>query len=100
MNCYYNAKTLVECLNKVDYAICVFTEVQLKQSETSSKCPDPPNGASPWLFYKDYCYAFDMAFYNYSTYTADTARKLCKKLGMPKLCTSFSWLKSYFSVLF
>ncbi|ETE69553.1 Lymphocyte antigen 75, partial [Ophiophagus hannah] len=55
-------------------------EVQLKQTETSSKCPDSPNGASQWLYYKDYCYAFDMAFYNYSIYTADTAKKVCKKL--------------------
>ncbi|KAM3853748.1 lymphocyte antigen 75 [Vipera latastei] len=71
-----------KCSFRGDGAICYSSsnKVQLKQSETSSNCPDPPNGASPWLFYKDYCYAFDMAFYNYSTYTADTARKLCKKL--------------------
>ncbi|KAL7991693.1 hypothetical protein Chor_015949, partial [Crotalus horridus] len=71
-----------KCTSRGDGAICYSSsnKVQLKQSETSSKCPDPPNGASPWLYYKDYCYAFDMAFYNYSTYTADTARKVCKKL--------------------
>ncbi|KAK9410660.1 LY75: Lymphocyte antigen 75 [Crotalus adamanteus] len=71
-----------KCTSRGDGAICYSSsnKVQLKQSKTSSKCPDPPNGASPWLYYKDYCYAFDMAFYNYSTYTADTARKVCKKL--------------------
>ncbi|XP_060543969.1 lymphocyte antigen 75 [Pantherophis guttatus] len=71
-----------KCTSQGDGAICYSSskKVQLKQTETSSKCPDSPNGASQWLFYKDYCYAFDMAFYNYSTYTADTAKKVCKKL--------------------
>uniref|UniRef100_A0A2D4HWA4 Lymphocyte antigen 75 n=1 Tax=Micrurus lemniscatus lemniscatus TaxID=129467 RepID=A0A2D4HWA4_MICLE len=71
-----------KCTSQGDGAICYLSsnKVQLKQTETSSKCPDPPNGASQWLYYKEYCYAFDMAFYNYSTYTADTARKACKKL--------------------
>uniref|UniRef100_A0A8C6Y895 Lymphocyte antigen 75 n=1 Tax=Naja naja TaxID=35670 RepID=A0A8C6Y895_NAJNA len=71
-----------KCTAQGDGAVCYFSsnKVQLKQTETSSKCPDSPNGASQWLYYKDYCYAFDMAFYNYSTYTADTAKKVCKKL--------------------
>uniref|UniRef100_A0A8C5SS48 Lymphocyte antigen 75 n=1 Tax=Laticauda laticaudata TaxID=8630 RepID=A0A8C5SS48_LATLA len=71
-----------KCTSQGDGAICYFSsnKVQLKQTETSSKCPDSPNEASQWLYYKDYCYAFDMAFYNYSTYTRNTARKICKKL--------------------
>ncbi|XP_026530150.1 lymphocyte antigen 75-like [Notechis scutatus] len=72
-----------KCTSQGDGAICYFSsnKVQLKQTETSSKCPDSPNEASQWLHYKDYCYAFDMAFYNYSIYTGTTARKICKKLN-------------------
>uniref|UniRef100_A0A8C6Y530 Lymphocyte antigen 75 n=1 Tax=Naja naja TaxID=35670 RepID=A0A8C6Y530_NAJNA len=85
-----------KCTAQGDGAVCYFSsnKVQLKQTETSSKCPDSPNGASQWLYYKDYCYAFDMAFYNYSTYTADTAKKVCKKLEEMfwVLFTDKSWL--------
>ncbi|XP_063174385.1 lymphocyte antigen 75 [Candoia aspera] len=72
----------VKCTYRGDGAICYFpsNKMQSKQTETSPNCPKPPNGSSQWLHYKDHCYAFDMAFYNYSTYAADTAKKVCKKL--------------------
>lgn len=61
---------------------CIFTEVQSKHAEMSAKCPKTTSGTSQWIHYKDHCYAFDMAFYNFSTYTADAAKEVCRKFGM------------------
>ncbi|KAH0621413.1 hypothetical protein JD844_022701 [Phrynosoma platyrhinos] len=72
----------VECTRYVDGAICYSSsnKIPSKQAESSTKCPKTTSGSSQWIEYKDHCYAFDMAFYNFSAYTADAAKEVCKKL--------------------
>lgn len=62
------------------------TERQLQQTESFATCPKTTSGSSQWIQYNDYCYAFDVEFYNFSIYTADEAEKVCQKLGMFQFC--------------
>nr|XP_020654043.1 lymphocyte antigen 75 [Pogona vitticeps] len=72
----------MECTRRADGAICYSspTKMQSKQAEMSAKCPQITGGTSQWIQYKDHCYAFDMAFYNFSTYTVDAAKDVCRKI--------------------
>lgn len=66
----------------------VFSERQLQPQQVSraTGCPQI-SGTLQWIQYKDHCYAFDMAFYNFSVYNAEDAKKVCQKLSMFKtLC--------------
>lgn len=65
--------------NSSDVSDCIFTGVQSKHTEMSPNCPKTTSGTSQWIHYKDHCYAFDMAFYNFSTYTVDVAKDVCRK---------------------
>lgn len=64
-----------------DVKFFVFAERQLpKQVSRAPECSQL-SGALQWLQYKDHCYAFDMAFYNFSVYNAEDAKKVCQKLS-------------------
>uniref|UniRef100_A0A8C0BWH6 Lymphocyte antigen 75 n=1 Tax=Buteo japonicus TaxID=224669 RepID=A0A8C0BWH6_9AVES len=64
-----------ECTNVAEGAICY--------SPPNSKSPGCPqiSGTLKWIQYKDHCYAFDMAFYNFSVYNVEDAKKVCQKLN-------------------
>ncbi|XP_053116643.1 lymphocyte antigen 75 isoform X2 [Hemicordylus capensis] len=72
----------MKCTHDVDGAICYTpsNERPSKQTESATKCPKTTIGSSHWIQYKDHCYAFDMAFYNFSVYSAKEAKEVCKKL--------------------
>ncbi|XP_062972567.1 lymphocyte antigen 75 [Elgaria multicarinata webbii] len=72
----------MECTRRVDGAVCNSPSMKMhsKQTETATKCPRRTGGSSQWIQYKDHCYAFDMEFYNFSAYSVDTAKEVCKKL--------------------
>ncbi|XP_062825880.1 lymphocyte antigen 75 isoform X1 [Anolis carolinensis] len=72
----------MKCTHHIDGAICYSSsnKIESKQAESSTKCPKTTGGLSQWIQYKDHCYAFDMEFYNFSTYTSDAAKDVCKKL--------------------
>ncbi|XP_039349521.1 lymphocyte antigen 75 [Mauremys reevesii] len=71
------------CTDVVDGAICYTSSdkrrLQPQQARGSSRCPQGTR-TSQWLQYKDHCYAFDMALYNFSVYTAEEAKRVCQKL--------------------
>ncbi|XP_074858195.1 lymphocyte antigen 75 isoform X2 [Carettochelys insculpta] len=71
------------CTDVADGAICYTSadkrRLQPQQTKRSSRCPWGI-GTSQWLQYKDHCYAFDMALYNFSVYTAEEAKRVCQKL--------------------
>uniref|UniRef100_A0A8D0EGD9 Lymphocyte antigen 75 n=1 Tax=Salvator merianae TaxID=96440 RepID=A0A8D0EGD9_SALMN len=68
------------CTHHVDGAICRnSSKMKSKQTQSSSSCPKT-DGSAQWIHYKDHCYAFDMVFFNFSIYTGDSARKVCKNL--------------------
>ncbi|TRY88118.1 hypothetical protein DNTS_031498 [Danionella cerebrum] len=46
-------------------------------SQSSSACPRSGDQSS-WVLFKDHCYAFNA--YNYSVYTMEDAKSMCKKL--------------------
>ncbi|XP_061464651.1 lymphocyte antigen 75 [Rhineura floridana] len=72
----------VGCTTRVDGAICYYpsNKTQPKETESPSQCPKTNRGSSQWIQYKQHCYAFDMAFYNFSVYTGNEAKEICKKL--------------------
>lgn len=82
--------------NNID--IFVFPERQLQQKQASQApgCPQI-SGTLQWIQYKDHCYAFDMAFYNFSVYNVEDAKKVCQKLSM---CRLFIILQSVISLLY
>uniref|UniRef100_A0A8D0HCU8 Lymphocyte antigen 75 n=1 Tax=Sphenodon punctatus TaxID=8508 RepID=A0A8D0HCU8_SPHPU len=69
------------CADAMDGAICYTSSDrrQSKQTKSSRRCPQNI-GKSQWIEYKDHCYAFDMALYNFSVYTAEEAKGVCQKL--------------------
>lgn len=73
----------------------VFAERQLepKQVSRASGCPQI-GGTLQWIQYKDHCYAFDMAFYNFSVYNVEDAKKVCQKLSMFSLFITLQLLTS------
>ncbi|XP_057696411.1 lymphocyte antigen 75 [Corythoichthys intestinalis] len=75
------------CRSLLDGAICytadISTPSQRAKLQTSSKvvnnCPRI-NGTSKWVQHHDFCYAFDMSFYNYSVYDMRQAKNICRSL--------------------
>nr|XP_056717155.1 lymphocyte antigen 75 [Euleptes europaea] len=72
----------MKCTDALDGAICYSPlERRLsKQTESFTTCPHTSSGSSQWIQYKDYCYAFNVEFYNFSIYSAKEAEKVCQKL--------------------
>ncbi|XP_025055752.1 lymphocyte antigen 75, partial [Alligator sinensis] len=72
-----------KCTDVAEGAICYTSskkrQLQLQQTKGSPRCPQN-TGTYQWLQYKEHCYAFDMAFYNFSVYTAEDAKNVCQKL--------------------
>uniref|UniRef100_A0A8B9TXP0 Lymphocyte antigen 75 n=1 Tax=Anas platyrhynchos TaxID=8839 RepID=A0A8B9TXP0_ANAPL len=69
-----------KCTNVAEGAICYKRQLQQKQASQAPGCPQI-SGTLQWIQYKDHCYAFDMAFYNFSVYNAEDAKKVCQKLN-------------------
>ncbi|XP_077176073.1 lymphocyte antigen 75 [Paroedura picta] len=71
-----------KCTDILDGAICYFPleKSPSKQIEDFTTCPKTTSGSSQWIQYNDYCYAFNVEFYNFSIYTAEEAEKVCQKL--------------------
>ncbi|KAJ7405621.1 hypothetical protein BTVI_67932 [Pitangus sulphuratus] len=73
-----------KCTNVAEGAICYSPpnkrQFQAEQASRASGCPQS-SGALQWVQYKDHCYAFDMAFYNFSVYNMEEAKKVCQKLN-------------------
>ncbi|XP_029461442.1 lymphocyte antigen 75 [Rhinatrema bivittatum] len=72
------------CRDVLDGAICyistkTFTDGKSIQSESSSRCPQSPDGGQ-WIRYKDHCYGFDTRLYNFSVFTVEEANKMCQEL--------------------
>ncbi|OPJ79960.1 lymphocyte antigen 75 [Patagioenas fasciata monilis] len=73
-----------KCTNVAEGAICYSPPNKRKlESNQVSRAPGCPqiSGSLQWLQYKDHCYAFDMAFYNFSVYNVEEAKKVCQKLN-------------------
>uniref|UniRef100_A0A8C3J8B3 Lymphocyte antigen 75 n=1 Tax=Calidris pygmaea TaxID=425635 RepID=A0A8C3J8B3_9CHAR len=73
-----------KCTNIAEGAICYSPpnkrQLQPKQASRAAGCPQI-SGTLQWIQYKDHCYAFDMAFYNFSVYNVEDAKKVCQKLS-------------------
>lgn len=74
------------CCSRNNINFFVFTERKLepKQASRASGCPQS-SGSLQWEQYRDHCYAFDMAFYNFSVYNVEEAKRICKKLSRFRL---------------
>uniref|UniRef100_A0A8C3VJD0 Lymphocyte antigen 75 n=1 Tax=Catharus ustulatus TaxID=91951 RepID=A0A8C3VJD0_CATUS len=69
-----------KCTNVAEGAICY----KPKQASRASGCPQS-RGSLQWEQYRDHCYAFDMAFYNFSVYNVEEAKRICQKLSRFRL---------------
>uniref|UniRef100_A0A8B9PCE1 Lymphocyte antigen 75 n=1 Tax=Apteryx owenii TaxID=8824 RepID=A0A8B9PCE1_APTOW len=67
-----------KCTSVAEGAIC-YSPPNSKLSR-ASRCPHI-SGTLQWIQYKDHCYAFDMAFYNFSVYNVEDAKRVCHKLN-------------------
>lgn len=70
--------------NNLHFFVFAERKLQSKQVSRAPGCPQI-SGSLQWLQYKDHCYAFDMAFYNFSVYDVEEAKKVCQKLSMFRL---------------
>lgn len=70
--------------NNVNFFVFAERQLQRKQVSRAPGCPQI-GGTLQWIQYKDHCYAFDMAFYNFSVYNVEDAKKVCQKLSMFRL---------------
>uniref|UniRef100_UPI00398EDA39 lymphocyte antigen 75 isoform X1 n=1 Tax=Pristiophorus japonicus TaxID=55135 RepID=UPI00398EDA39 len=50
-----------------------------QQKKSSKFCPQK-NGKSPWIRFREYCYAFDMGLYNWSVFTMEETKSVCREL--------------------
>uniref|UniRef100_A0A8C3VJQ3 Lymphocyte antigen 75 n=1 Tax=Catharus ustulatus TaxID=91951 RepID=A0A8C3VJQ3_CATUS len=73
-----------KCTNVAEGAICYSPpnskKLEPKQASRASGCPQS-RGSLQWEQYRDHCYAFDMAFYNFSVYNVEEAKRICQKLS-------------------
>ncbi|XP_067155243.1 lymphocyte antigen 75 isoform X1 [Apteryx mantelli] len=73
-----------KCTSVAEGAICYSPpnkrRLQPQQVSRASRCPHI-SGTLQWIQYKDHCYAFDMAFYNFSVYNVEDAKRVCHKLN-------------------
>lgn len=70
--------------NNVNFFVFAERQLETKQESRALGCPQI-SGTLQWIQYKDHCYAFDMAFYNFSVYNVEDAKKVCQKLSMFRL---------------
>uniref|UniRef100_A0A8C3LHA1 Lymphocyte antigen 75 n=1 Tax=Chrysolophus pictus TaxID=9089 RepID=A0A8C3LHA1_CHRPC len=64
-----------KCTSVAEGAICYKRQSEQNQVSQASGCSQL-SGEVPWIQYKDHCYAFDMAFYNFSVYNIEDAKKV------------------------
>ncbi|XP_051884144.1 lymphocyte antigen 75 [Pristis pectinata] len=66
-----------------DGAICYVSQNEdtspNQQGKSSKFCPQK-DGKSPWIRFKDHCYAFDMGLYNWSVFTMEETKSVCQEL--------------------
>ncbi|RVE74360.1 hypothetical protein OJAV_G00021300 [Oryzias javanicus] len=74
------------CNTLMDGAICYTTAVttptqraKLKAPPESNHCPQS-KGDSQWVQHESQCYAVDMKSYNYSVYSMEEAKAICKEM--------------------
>lgn len=79
--------------NNVNFFVFAERQLQPKQVSRAPGCPQI-SGTLKWIQYKDHCYAFDMAFYNFSVYNVEDAKKVCQKLSMFRLFTTLQLIIS------
>lgn len=70
--------------NNINFFVFAERKSEPKQASRASGCPQS-SGSLQWEQYRDYCYAFDMAFYNFSVYNVEEAKRICKKLSRFRL---------------
>ncbi|XP_078084408.1 lymphocyte antigen 75 [Mustelus asterias] len=71
------------CYSAKEGAICYASQNKRtlpKQQEKSSRFCPQENGKSPWIRFREHCYAFDMGLYNWSVFTMDETKSVCHKL--------------------
>lgn len=74
--------TTIRCQEKMEGALCYNNtgeRTSAQKSPESPRCPKT-NGALRWVEHDQHCYAFDMAFYNYTIYSLHDARSVCREL--------------------
>ncbi|XP_041056798.1 lymphocyte antigen 75 isoform X1 [Carcharodon carcharias] len=71
------------CDSMSEGAICFASQSRRtlpnQQEKYSKFCPQK-NGKSPWIRFREYCYAFDMGLYNWSIFTMDETKSICHQL--------------------
>ncbi|KAI1898277.1 hypothetical protein AGOR_G00070670 [Albula goreensis] len=71
-----------DCASMQEGAICYHNTTQRSSAQASPLSNNCPMSAdtSRWIQYKDHCYAFNMTFFNYSVFTMEEAKNICKSL--------------------
>lgn len=70
--------------NNINFLIFAERKLETKQASRASGCPQSSDSLQ-WEQYRDHCYAFDMAFYNFSVYNVEEAKRICQKLSRFRL---------------
>ncbi|XP_060735001.1 lymphocyte antigen 75 [Tachysurus vachellii] len=73
--------TAVNCFAVMEGAIC-YNSKQKSQiaAQSSVNCPES-NGEVSWIQYKDSCYAIVMTMSNYTVFSNEHAKNICRELG-------------------
>ncbi|XP_062383151.1 lymphocyte antigen 75 [Sardina pilchardus] len=72
----------ISCQEEMEGALCYNSTLERMSPQKalkSSLCPKADSIAQ-WVEHEEHCYAFDMTFYNYTVYTLDDAKRVCKEL--------------------
>ncbi|XP_041936044.1 lymphocyte antigen 75 isoform X1 [Alosa sapidissima] len=72
----------ISCQERMEGALCYNSTLERtspRKALKSNRCPKT-DGIAQWMEHEDHCYAFDMTFYNFTVYTLDDAKRVCKEL--------------------
>ncbi|KPP69222.1 lymphocyte antigen 75 precursor-like [Scleropages formosus] len=72
----------MDCQAKLEGAICYNSSTERSSPLSTPQdngCPQG-TGTARWIQYEGHCYAFDMAFFNYSVYSMEDAKAICGAL--------------------